>query len=329
MPRTVWLTGGSLVVTNDKTYLGYFSDGRVTVSNGTWLANEIDLGVLFGSLGTLTASGGQLTVTNGNGRIVVGGAGSDGLTRVAGSGQGRMFVGAGSIVTRELDIGSDNSLRGDLTISSSGSLTVLSRMAVGDCVSNALGTVVMTGGKLYVTNATHTAVLEVRNGFFLLDGGTVVVDKLVVTNACLGIIDHGTGTLTVGTLVLDPSGDADGDGLPNAWEQQHGLDPLSSAATMDPMAIRTGMATRIGRSTKRDRTRRIRRPPSARHSTVLFSDHFASTVGQQRPPQLDGTQRHDESGAGNERGNRRELFDERLHKSRRATVGRRQRHRHQ
>jgi hypothetical protein len=39
---------------------------------------------------------------------------------------------------------------------------------------------------------------------------------------------HNAGLLTVGTLMLDPNLDADGDGLPNGWEQAHGLDPLSS-----------------------------------------------------------------------------------------------------
>ena len=34
--------------------------------------------------------------------------------------------------------------------------------------------------------------------------------------------------MSVGTLLLDPNGDIDGDGLPNGWEQDHGLDPLSS-----------------------------------------------------------------------------------------------------
>ncbi|HUJ08454.1 MAG TPA: hypothetical protein VL171_00365, partial [Verrucomicrobiae bacterium] len=72
------------------------------------------------------------------------------------------------------------------------------------------------------------------NGLFLLGGGTLVVDKLVVTNGCYGVFDNFSGTVTVGTLVLDPNGDADGDGLPNWWEQAHGLDPLSSIGNDGP-----------------------------------------------------------------------------------------------
>jgi hypothetical protein len=234
---SIWVTGGSLTVTNAKTYVGETGNGYLAVSNGTFLANEIDVGASSGALGILASAGGQLVVTNGAGRIAVGVAGSDptSFSAISGSGNGHMSVAVnGSVLTRELDIGSDDSPQGELSISSSGSLTVQSRMTVGDCDSNGFGIVVMSGGKLYVTNATHNATLEVRNGFFLLEGGTVVVDKLVMTNGCSGIFDRSGGTLTAGTIVLDPNGDADGDGLPNWWEQAHGLDPLSSAGDNGP-----------------------------------------------------------------------------------------------
>ena len=233
---SIYLTGGLLTVTG-KTYLGEVSNGHLTVSNGTFLADEIDVGASLGSLGVLTSAGGQVIITNGTGRIAVGVAGSDAalFPPPAGSGGGRMFVALnGFVLTGELDIGSDESPQGELSISDNGSVTVQSRMTVGDCDSNGFGIVVMTGGKLYVTNATHDATLEVRNGFFLLEGGTLVVDKLVITNVCSGTFDHAGGTLTAGAIVLDPNGDADGDGLPNWWEQEHGLDPLSSVGDNGP-----------------------------------------------------------------------------------------------
>ena len=78
----------------------------------------------------------------------------------------------------------------------------------------------------FITNGAHTAFLEMDGGTFNMSGGTLLADKLVVTN-CAHFV-HSGGTLTYGSLVLDPTGDADGDGLPNGWEQTHNLDPFSN-----------------------------------------------------------------------------------------------------
>jgi T5SS/PEP-CTERM-associated repeat protein len=81
----------------------------------------------------------------------------------------------------------------------------------------------LDSGSLVVTNATHDATLEVRNGTFIFNGGVLQVDRFVMTNPCAQFIRTG------GTLVLDPNLDTDGDGMPNGWEQSHGLDPLNAA----------------------------------------------------------------------------------------------------
>ena len=49
-----------------------------------------------------------------------------------------------------------------------------------------------------------------------------------MTDACAHFSRTG-GVLNYGSAVLDPTGDADGDGIPNSWEQSHGLDPLNPA----------------------------------------------------------------------------------------------------
>jgi hypothetical protein len=49
-----------------------------------------------------------------------------------------------------------------------------------------------------------------------------------MTNACAQFVRAG-GMLIYGTAVLDPTRDDDGDGMPNGWEQTHGLDPLNAA----------------------------------------------------------------------------------------------------
>lgn len=83
----------------------------------------------------------------------------------------------------------------------------------------------LDSGSLIVTNATHDATLDVRNGTLILNGGMLQVDKLVMTNRC-GVLVRKGGTVLVDTLVLDPSLSALGDGIPNGWKQQYGFDPL-------------------------------------------------------------------------------------------------------
>src|SRR5262249_55202887 len=61
------------------------------------------------------------------------------------------------------------------------------------------------------------------------------VNKLILNSQCGATFNHVGGTLTYNELILDPNGDADGDGLSNSWEQTHGLDPLSSRDTTAPI----------------------------------------------------------------------------------------------
>src|SRR5206468_7923148 len=106
-----------------------------------------------------------------------------------------------------------------------GTNVVTGAMIVGDCGGNGSGIVSVVNGSLLVTNAAHTAVLDLRTAGFSIFTGTLVVDHLVMTNACGHFSKFGS-SVTIGTLTLDPALDADGDGLPNGWEQQYGLDPL-------------------------------------------------------------------------------------------------------
>jgi hypothetical protein len=60
------------------------------------------------------------------------------------------------------------------------------------------------GGQLIVTNAAGTGFIDVRSGELTLDGGTLRVDKLVMTNTC-GSFTHTGGTLIVGSVIVDPN----------------------------------------------------------------------------------------------------------------------------
>jgi hypothetical protein len=143
---------------------------------------------------------------------------------VAYGADGTMLVSNGAVRTPALVLGVNAGNTGTLELSG-GSASVFSNMTVGlgGCAST--GIVNVTGGSLYVTNG-GTAVLEVRSGTFTLSAGTVVVDKLVVTNACARLVRTG-GTLVYSQLVLDPNLSAVGDGIRNAWKQQYGLDPFN------------------------------------------------------------------------------------------------------
>jgi hypothetical protein len=88
----------------------------------------------------------------------------------------------------------------------------------------------MYGGNMFITNANHDAVLDVRGGAFTLRGGSLVVDKLVV--GMCGHFIRGGGTLTAGSITLAPNDDADGDGLPNWWEQLYGFDVFDPTTTV-------------------------------------------------------------------------------------------------
>src|ERR1041384_3044208 len=96
----------------------------------------------------------------------------------------------------------------------------------GYCPVAATGTVTITGGSVFVTNAAGTAVLDLSGGTLTLgNGGLLYVDKLVITNTCAPLV-FGNGLLAYGSYVLSASLDADSDGLPNWWEFQNGLEAL-------------------------------------------------------------------------------------------------------
>jgi len=91
----------------------------------------------------------------------------------------------------------------------------------------------LSGGTLYVTNATHTATLDVRNGTFTLGPGAVlVVDNLILNSSRGHFIKQPGGILITNRAPqLNPNFDADGDGRSNAAEALAGTDPLSPSST--------------------------------------------------------------------------------------------------
>ncbi|HSU53760.1 MAG TPA: hypothetical protein VLT36_06850, partial [Candidatus Dormibacteraeota bacterium] len=189
--NTAVVTGsGSFWTNSGNMYVGYSGVGNsLVISNGASVYDQ------WGVIGEdATASNNAVRVESGgiwrNQRIVVG------------------------------DNGSHNAL--DVN----GGTVLSTQMVVGNNAAYCDSLAELDSGTIIVTNSTHDAVLEVYGGTLLLTGGTVTVDTLRVTNPCAQVKVLG-GTLTYRSLVLNPNADADGDGIPNAWEQARGLNPLN------------------------------------------------------------------------------------------------------
>jgi T5SS/PEP-CTERM-associated repeat protein len=205
-------------VANNTGSIGGFGSGEIVSVIGTasvW-SNRQDLYVGGNSSrNSLMITGGG-RVFNVNGFIGYANSSISNTVLVSGSGsiwynRGNLFVGySGS--TNRLDIGV-------------GSSTIASNTYVGYNVSSTANQINITGGSLFVTNAAHNAVLDMRCGTLTFSSGLLQADILTVTNPCGRFIQTG-GTLSITTTNLDPNLSAVGDGIPNGWKQQYGLDPF-------------------------------------------------------------------------------------------------------
>ena len=248
--NTALVTGTGTVWSNSSAFfIGYAGPANsLVVSNG---AHLFSIGTVLGSA---TFSGNNTVIITGSGSVL---SNSSTLyVGYGGSGNNLMIDDGGQFVNRLASVGngsssSNNTVKvagnalwqnGALYVGYQGSSNALvidggsvlaTGVTVGVASTGCNNRLEMDGGSLAVTNSATNAVLEVRNGAFLLNGGTLLADKLVVTNACARFIRNG-GTASIATLVLDPSLSAVGDGIPNGWKQQYGLDPLDpTVATAD------------------------------------------------------------------------------------------------
>lgn len=246
----VWINGGTVTATNNGCilYLGVEGPGQWVLTNGSTTVGNLYCGTL--ASGTITISGGTFSIL-GNTIVALDGPNLTGAVSVA-NGQlvatnGDFVLGCfgnapltvqpgGLVLLRSMMISSNFPAAGALTIPA-GQVTVFDKLVVGDCASNALGQITVNGGTLIVTNAAHTGYLDLRGGTLTLNSGVVVVDRLVMTNACGHFVRTG-GSLAITSTNLGAGLDADGDGLPNDWEQRFGFNPLSNVgageANQDP-----------------------------------------------------------------------------------------------
>jgi len=95
---------------------------------------------------------------------------------------------------------------------SGGAVTINTNLVVGDSTGGAVGAPSISGGILNVTNAAHTALLDVRNGQFMLSGGTVAADRVMLTNGSNSSLQLGGGVLNGGNLTIGPGSTLTGNG---------------------------------------------------------------------------------------------------------------------
>jgi len=241
---------GSLWTNDDDVYVGYYGSGnRLVISNGSqvidyngWLGSDTNS---CNNQALVTGAGSVWSNAN---AVLIGDFGSS----------NSLVIGNGGLVGDYWGlVGEDDSGSNNTVLVEPGGVWNNQQLAVGDLGSqNALyvegGSVFATSvevgyyslycnnlvqldsGQIIVTNQTGSAVLEVYDGSFVLNGGTLRVDTLIVTNDCAQF-RHVGGTLIYKTLMLNPNQSAVGDGIPNWWKQQYGFDPLDpTVASADP-----------------------------------------------------------------------------------------------
>jgi len=229
----VSVTGGNLVMTNSLiTLVGCDGSGDLDLLDGTNTFGAMEVGGDSGSQGTLTVAGGVNTLQNGlcvgsslgaTGTVLLTGGqliATNLATSIASWGYGVATVSNGSWVGGTMLVGvhgfaNITNYVGFITTTGQtsygavnldgGSMTLYTKLVLGNCPTGGVGVVNVAGGSLYVTNAAHNAVVDVRSGQVTLTGGTMQVDKLVLTNSC-GSFLHTGGTLVAGSVVLDPNG---------------------------------------------------------------------------------------------------------------------------
>ena len=231
---------GTLQANNVSARIGQVGSGRLEILGGQVFLRQLILGANNNlGFGELFMNGGFLQVQgtgagpgagldsnfilwyggdlDGSGTSLTIGDGHDSLVSISGS-----FVGSLAAVYAGVTPGKTGAWD-----QSGGTVYISTNFIVGGCVSGALGTVSLSGGVLYITNAAHTAFMDVRNGTVMLEpGGTLVVDTVVVTNSCGHFINYGGTLIMNNPPVLDPNMDADNTGQSNGTKLAAGLDPF-------------------------------------------------------------------------------------------------------
>jgi T5SS/PEP-CTERM-associated repeat protein len=208
---SVWSVSGSLTVGVD------VFDNSVTVANGAALSSiggsveglagcsvlvsdpgsvwhnsgDLSMGYMYGLGSSVVVSNGA-AVYNVNASVGAIGYGSD---TVSVNGPGSLWCNSGN-----LSIGLSRA-NNQLAVTDGGTVLASNVYVYGGGPNSYGNEINISDGSLYVTNALGNATLELLGGALALNGGTVTVDSLVVTNGSLyGAVSNNIVSFTGGTL---------------------------------------------------------------------------------------------------------------------------------
>jgi adhesin HecA-like repeat protein len=234
----VWITGGQLTMTNSYSIIGNSGVGQMSISNGTVTAADVIV-ANSSNPGTLTLAGGTLTVnslvlTNPSSRFNFSGGCLNANAIIHSNGQ-TCVTGDGVTPSTVNLLGGSASLANGLTISANATLSGVGVIS-SDVVN--LGLICPGSGALTISGVvTNYGTIVATNGCTINFNGQVVNNGLIITNSAM----HFNAGLINNSTLLDPAGDADGDGMNNLWEALAGTNPTNSASLFRVTAV-----TRVG-----------------------------------------------------------------------------------
>ncbi|MBI5686229.1 MAG: hypothetical protein HZC54_14245 [Verrucomicrobia bacterium] len=171
-------------------------DNNFVTVDGSGSRMSVDSVFVFGGFG----SGNTLTVTNGG--VLSTASGELGMQSI-GLGNTAVVAGVGSVwsSTGSLYVGNAGSFN-QLTIANGG-MVAATGLLVGVQASAVGNMVQVNNGNLIVTNSTGSGALDVRRGTFTLNGGTVAVNRLYLTNNASSVMNFNGGTLNSGGTMVN------------------------------------------------------------------------------------------------------------------------------
>lgn len=234
---------GIMTISNASLTLNNLSIGRHTNSQGTLVLHtnglltaldDVSVGRFEGATGMLFMAGGELRCTNQT-------------LWIGREGRGQMVFSNGLLRGDALHVGGDltNVAFGSALIAG-GTLTLASNILIGNAPF-ATGQVVVAGGDISLASGDYSAYLNLSMGSLTLNGGSLAVDNLIMTNSS-GNLQFNGGTLRSAFSTVDNGSPLVlGDGVrPATFILGAGTHVFANGIVVSPNATLTGCGDVVG-----------------------------------------------------------------------------------